>query len=59
MKDSIVQCIGGTPTVRLGRLSRECRAVVAAKLEMLNPMSVKDRPVFSMIEDAERQGLIN
>ena len=59
IKDSILDLIGGTPIVHLKKLSRECDAVLAAKLEMFNPLSVKDRPVLSMIEEAEREGLIN
>ena len=58
IKDSIIDVIGNTPIVHLKKLSRDCGATLAAKLEMFNPMSVKDRPVLSMIEDAEARGLI-
>jgi hypothetical protein len=41
------------------KLSHDCVATPAAKLEMFNPMSVKGRPVLYMIEEAERNGFIN
>lgn len=59
IKDSIINVIGNTPLIHLKKLSRECEATLTAKLEMFNPMSVKDRPVLFMIEDAEQKGLIN
>ena len=57
--DSVADLIGRTPLVRLSRLGRDCPATLVAKLEMFNPISLKDRPVLSMIEDAERRGLID
>jgi len=54
---NILQTIGNTPHVRLGRLfpSRE----VWMKLERANPGgSIKDRIGLSMIEDAERRGVL-
>ena len=57
--DSILDTIGNTPLVRLDRIGRDCPAQLVAKLEMRNPISVKDRPVFAMIEDAERRGLVD
>ncbi|MBD3159194.1 MAG: cysteine synthase A [Candidatus Lokiarchaeota archaeon] len=59
LKKSILECIGKTPIVQLGRLSQDCRATLAAKLEMFNPISIKDRPVLSMIAKAEKEGLID
>ena len=57
--DSIVDVIGNTPMVRLGRVARGVRADVVGKLEFLNPGgSVKDRIGVTMIEDAERAGLL-
>ena len=56
---SVLELIGHTPIVRLNRLARPEGAVVVAKVESLNPGgSVKDRIALSMVEDAERQGLL-
>jgi cysteine synthase len=57
--DSIVDLIGGTPLLRLRVLSQGCAAEVLAKLEFANPGgSVKDRIGLSMVDAAEKQGLI-
>jgi cystathionine beta-synthase len=57
--DSLIDLIGDTPLVRLGRVGADAPATVAAKLEMLNPGgSVKDRPALAMVEQAEREGLL-
>jgi cysteine synthase len=57
--NSIVDLIGGTPLVRLHRLSQGCVAEVLVKLEFWNPGgSVKDRIGLSMVEAAEKGGLI-
>jgi cystathionine beta-synthase len=51
--------IGETPVVRLSRLDPELRTPLVAKVEFVNPGgSVKDRPAVSMIEAAERDGLL-
>eukprot|EP00873_Tetraselmis_striata_P038822 jgi/Tetstr1/459086/TSEL_004536.t1 len=56
---TVEQCVGGTPLVRLQRLPGNTSNVILAKLEGDNPAgSVKDRPALSMIQEAERKGLI-
>ena len=53
----VTDLIGGTPLVRLNRLSPEGGASIYAKLESANPGgSVKDRICLNMIDEAERQG---
>jgi cystathionine beta-synthase len=60
--ESILDLVGGTPLVRLTRVTRdlgpaERQPLILAKLEMLNPGgSVKDRIGLPMIEAAEREG---
>jgi len=57
--DSILEAVGDTPVVRLGRIVPDDVATVYAKIESFNPMgSVKDRIAKGMIDDAERRGLI-
>ncbi len=61
---SILDLVGGTPLVRISRLTRDLgpidrQPLLLAKLEMLNPGgSVKDRIGLPMIEAAERAGLL-
>src|SRR3954470_15848295 len=57
IKDSILDAIGGTPLVRLGRIGGGLRPQIAAKVESLNPGgSIKDRIAVALIEAAERDG---
>jgi cystathionine beta-synthase len=59
VKDSALSLIGETPVVRLSRLEPELRTPLVAKVEFLNPGgSVKDRPAVSMIDAAERDGVL-
>ncbi len=56
---SVLDLVGGTPLVRLNRIPKPGGAAVLAKMESLNPGgSVKDRIALSMIEEAERRGLL-
>lgn len=57
--ESITDCVGRTPLVRLHRITDGCVADVVAKIENLNPLwSVKDRIALAMIEAAEKAGQI-
>jgi cysteine synthase A len=56
--EDITAVVGYTPLVRINRLGSG-KATILAKLESQNPCgSVKDRIALSMIESAEKQGLI-
>ena len=56
----ITKTIGNTPLVRLNRVVQGIKATLLVKLEFFNPLSsVKDRIGVSMIEAAEREGLID
>lgn len=56
---NILELVGNTPLVKLNRVASNVRPLVLAKLEFLNPGgSVKDRIGMTMIEDAERRGLL-
>ncbi len=58
--DDITQTVGNTPLVRLNRLGPGLAAQVVAKLESFNPLSsIKDRIGVSMIDAAEREGLVD
>ncbi len=57
--ESILDLVGNTPLVRLSKVTEGLRPLILAKLEQLNPGgSVKDRIGLSMLEDAERSGLL-
>ena len=57
--NDIVETVGRTPLVRLNRVTAGVPATILLKCEFFNPLgSVKDRIGMSMIEEAERRGLI-
>jgi len=57
VSDSLIDLVGGTPLVRLGRMAAHLRPQVIAKVEYFNPGgSVKDRIALAMVEAAERDG---
>ena len=57
--ENVLELIGNTPLVKINKMNENGYATVAAKLESFNPAgSIKDRPALSMIEDAEREGLL-
>ena len=56
---TILDLIGSTPVVRLQHIGRELDVTLLVKLEYLNPGgSNKDRIALSMIEEAERSGVL-
>ncbi len=59
LANSVLELIGNTPMVKLNRMVESDMAQILAKLESYNAGgSVKDRICLSMIEDAERKGLV-
>jgi len=57
---SVLEIIGGTPLIRLNKITEGLKCTILVKLESRNPGgSVKDRICLRMIEEAERLGLIN
>jgi len=57
--ETVLATIGKTPIVRMRELAPENGAEVLVKLEYMNPTgSMKDRVALSMIEGAERDGLL-
>ena len=58
----ITSLVGNTPLVRLERIRKyfNCYPEIIAKLESFNPSaSVKDRIAYSMLNEAEKNGLIS
>src|SRR5437762_948938 len=57
--NNIVDTVGRTPLVRLNRVTDGVDANILLKCEFFNPLgSVKDRIGMSMIEDAEKRGVL-
>jgi cysteine synthase A len=56
---NIVETVGRTPLVQLNKVTAGLNATILLKCEFFNPLgSVKDRIGMSMIDDAERRGLL-
>lgn len=59
IKANVLELIGNTPLVRVNKILDGAKGDLVLKLESRNPLSsVKDRIAFSMIEDAEKRGLL-
>src|ERR1700740_1795465 len=57
--NNILEAVGRTPLVRLNRIGKDLKPQIWIKAEMLNPGgSVKDRIGVSMIDEAEKKGLL-
>ncbi len=57
---SVDQIIGRTPMLEIHRFAPDLPARILCKLEGMNPAgSVKDRAARSMLDDAERRGMLN
>src|SRR5438128_3348586 len=57
--ENVLGLIGHTPLIKLNQLAKGLRPLILAKMENLNPgFSVKDRIGISMVEAAEREGIL-
>src|SRR5215467_3801678 len=57
--NNIVETVGRTPLVKLNKVTAGVPATILLKCEFFNPLgSVKDRIGMSMIEDAEKKGVL-
>ncbi len=57
--DNVLELIGMTPMVRLGKIGADVNSEICVKVESCNPTcSIKDRIALYMIEEAENQGLL-
>lgn len=57
--NNVLETIGNTPLIKLNKITKGIKATVLAKVETTNPgNSVKDRMALTMVEDAEKAGLI-
>ncbi len=55
----VIDTIGGTPMIRLNKVTEGISSEILLKCEFRNPLfSIKDRVALSMIRDAERRGLL-
>src|SRR6266704_2799707 len=57
--NNILEAVGQTPLIRLNRITQGLKPEIYVKAEFMNPGgSVKDRIGISMIDEAERRGLL-
>jgi len=57
--NNIIETVGHTPLVKLNKVTAGLHATILLKCEFFNPLSsVKDRIGMSMIEDAEKRGIL-
>jgi len=57
--ENVLEAVGNTPLIRLNRLAKGLKPRIYAKAEFMNPGgSVKDRIGVTMIDEAERKGLL-
>ncbi|MFN7143036.1 MAG: pyridoxal-phosphate dependent enzyme [Myxococcota bacterium] len=57
LHDSVLDCIGDTPSVRLNRLAQGVSGTIYAKLDAMNPASsAKDRIAVRLVDDLEKSG---
>ncbi len=58
--NNILETIGNTPVIKLNNLYKDQKVEIYGKFESLNPGgSIKDRICLNMINEAEKEGLIN
>ncbi len=58
--DSLTDCIGNTPLMRLNYFSDQTGCEILGKAEFMNPGgSVKDRAALGIVRDAEKRGQLN
>ncbi len=59
ISNNILECIGQTPLLELKHMTQNLEGRLFAKLEYFSPgLSKKDRIAYQMIEDAEKNGLL-
>ncbi|MBI2252127.1 MAG: cysteine synthase A [Armatimonadetes bacterium] len=57
--NNIFELIGNTPLIKLNKITKGVKPLILAKLEYFNPGgSIKDRISWTMLEEAERKGLL-
>src|SRR5436189_3183918 len=57
--NNVVETVGRTPLVKLDRVAAGVDATILLKCKLLKPLgSVKDRICMSMIDDAEKRGIL-